>query len=139
MLEPTPSSTDILAAIGRRLQLVRQAMGKTQAEFAEMMNVTPSAVSGWEVGRNAVDVVALVRLARQKTFSIDYVLLGTMDLMPISLMAAIQQIERNDQGVIGLRRRGRPKVGGVAVNEANRSESPVKPKETSLSRGKRRA
>ena len=140
------AASDVLKAIGRRLSLVRQAQNLSQAEAADVMAVTSAAVSAWEIGRNAISAVALVRLAEFKhdddegnfPFVTDYVLLGKIDFMPHKTMVRIQELERAAQGVVGIPRRGRPR-NLVTVGEANRSESPVNSPPLSRGRKLRRA
>ena len=118
------------------------AAGKTQLEFADLMKVTSSAVSGWEVGRNVVDPIALFRAATEDPehrFSVDYVLLGDPGNMPHKLMVKIQQIERIDQGVIGLPRRGRPRTLDVTVKDATPVERPIERPRDQPGAKKRRA
>ncbi len=42
-----------IKAIGKRIKLLREQEGFTQKTLAEILNVTPGAVSKWEKGENA--------------------------------------------------------------------------------------
>lgn len=59
-----------------RLKEARQASGFTQAELAEAIGITPSAVSQWETNLSLPDVNKLVALSIILRRSIDWILRG---------------------------------------------------------------
>ena len=58
----------------KRLKELRQEKGLLQAELAEIMRVSNSAVSGWEIGRNRPSYEILMELAVHFETSIDFLL-----------------------------------------------------------------
>lgn len=48
---------------GRRIATLRQSVGLTQNDVAEVCNVTVQAVSKWECGRSCPDALMLERIA----------------------------------------------------------------------------
>jgi len=59
-----------------RIKDLRKQMGLKQSELAEKINLTASAVSGWEVGRNEPDFETLRKMSEIFGVSIDYILGG---------------------------------------------------------------
>lgn len=56
------SDQDYMAALGPKIQAKRNALGLTQAEVAEVLNVSLSAVSNWEAGSAVIGAPMLARL-----------------------------------------------------------------------------
>ncbi|MFA5449538.1 MAG: helix-turn-helix transcriptional regulator [Clostridia bacterium] len=61
-----------------RLKELRREKGLLQQDLAKELNVSKSAVSGWEVGRNQPNYDVLLQLANMFEVSIDY-LIGKKD------------------------------------------------------------
>ena len=59
----------------RKLGLLRNRKGLTQAELGKLINVTPQAVSKWENGISEPDIATIGRIARIFGVTVDYVLL----------------------------------------------------------------
>ena len=59
------------ARIGRNIGTYRKQMGLTQAGLAEKLNYSDKAVSKWERGESAPDVVTLVAFARELRVSVN--------------------------------------------------------------------
>jgi transcriptional regulator with XRE-family HTH domain len=57
-----------------RLRLLREEAGKLQKEVATNLNVTQSAYSAWELGKNTPDIESLYALADMFDSSLDYML-----------------------------------------------------------------
>jgi transcriptional regulator with XRE-family HTH domain len=57
-----------------RLKLLREESGKLQKEVAAALNVTQSAYSAWELGKNTPDLESLYALADMFGSSLDYML-----------------------------------------------------------------
>jgi class 3 adenylate cyclase len=63
-----------LGELGARIKRRREARGLRQADLASALRVTPQAVSKWERGENAPDIVVLVPLARLLDVSVEWLL-----------------------------------------------------------------
>ncbi len=59
----------------RKLGLLRNRKGLTQAELGKLINVTPQAVSKWENGISEPDIATIGRIARIFGVTVDYLLL----------------------------------------------------------------
>lgn len=66
-----------LGELGTRIRKRREARGLRQADLASALRVTPQAVSKWERGENAPDIVVLVPLARLLDVSVEWLLGGS--------------------------------------------------------------
>jgi class 3 adenylate cyclase len=66
-----------LGELGARIKRRREARGLKQADLASALRVTPQAVSKWERGENAPDIVVLVPLARLLDVSVEWLLGGS--------------------------------------------------------------
>jgi class 3 adenylate cyclase len=65
-----------LGELGTRIRRRREARGLKQADLASALRVTPQAVSKWERGENAPDIVVLVPLSRLLDVSVEWLLGG---------------------------------------------------------------
>lgn len=63
-----------MVAIGERIKESRKQKALTQQELAEQLNVSRSAVSNWEVGRNYPDLDLIVRLSDLLEITLDHLL-----------------------------------------------------------------
>lgn len=66
-----------LTELGTRIRSRREARGLKQADLASALRVTPQAVSKWERGENAPDIVVLVPLSRLLDVSVEWLLGGS--------------------------------------------------------------
>jgi class 3 adenylate cyclase len=66
-----------LGELGSRIKKRREARGLRQADLASALRVSPQAVSKWERGENAPDIVVLVPLARLLDVSVEWLLGGS--------------------------------------------------------------
>ncbi len=57
-----------------RLKELREEKGLLQADLAKILNVSKSAVSGWEVGRNQPNYDMLITIAQFFEVSTDYII-----------------------------------------------------------------
>jgi transcriptional regulator with XRE-family HTH domain len=53
----------VLAEVGERVKLARQSASMTQTLLAEVLSVTPTAISYWESGKRDMGVAGLLRIA----------------------------------------------------------------------------
>nr|WP_216683068.1 helix-turn-helix transcriptional regulator [Enterococcus innesii] len=58
----------------RVLKQKRKEFDLTQEELAEKLQVSRSAISNWEIGRNYPDIQTLISLAKTFDVSLDYLL-----------------------------------------------------------------
>ncbi|WP_302804629.1 helix-turn-helix domain-containing protein [Schleiferilactobacillus harbinensis] len=63
-----------MTTFGERLKQRRQSLKITQAQLAELLSVSRSAISNWEVGRNYPDLDILVPLSEILQISVDQLL-----------------------------------------------------------------
>jgi class 3 adenylate cyclase len=66
-----------LGELGARIRKRREERGLKQADLASALRVTPQAVSKWERGENAPDIVVLVPLSRLLDVSVEWLLGGS--------------------------------------------------------------
>ena len=64
------------AVLGRRIALLRRQAGLSQAELADRLGISPSAVGMYEQGRREPSVDVLVALSEIFRVSTDYLLTG---------------------------------------------------------------
>jgi len=69
----------LLSELGRRIRAQREKRGLRQQDIASALQLSPQAVSKWERGENAPDVVILAPLARLLGVSTDYLLGATAE------------------------------------------------------------
>ena len=68
-----------MVRLGERLKWVREIMGKTQQEMADMVGIQQSAWCQYETGRRSPDAFQAVRIAAKMKISVDYLLSGSLD------------------------------------------------------------
>ncbi|EOB3342407.1 helix-turn-helix domain-containing protein [Enterococcus hirae] len=59
---------------GKLLKQERKKMNLTQADLAEQLNVSRSAISNWEIGRNYPDIQTIIDISNVLGVSLDYLL-----------------------------------------------------------------
>ena len=67
--------------IGRRIKQARQAKRYTQAELAEIIDMSSKNVSQLERGMTGVSVISLIKICKALEISADYILFGIEDKM----------------------------------------------------------
>lgn len=65
---------NLLREIGERVRQARQARGLSQADLAELLNVSDGYISKVELGKNAMTVTVLVKLSDALNVSADWLL-----------------------------------------------------------------
>lgn len=70
------SDRETLLAIGARLRQARKAAGMTQAEVAGHALVHFTSVSLWELGKNAMTALNVIRVAEALGVTVEWLLLG---------------------------------------------------------------
>jgi transcriptional regulator with XRE-family HTH domain len=81
--------TDWIREVGRRLAQTRIALGLTQDDLAEQLNVSRGALGNWEQGSRLADPGAIARMARRHRVTMDWIYLGDPSGLPSQLAAKI--------------------------------------------------
>lgn len=76
--------TNMETTLGNRISRLRRDKGLTQEELAEMLGVSPQAVSKWENDQTCPDILLLPELARILEISVDELLSGKKADEPIA-------------------------------------------------------
>lgn len=108
--------------MGQRLRAIRELRGLTQEQMGEVMGAAITTISGWESGRNQIDIVKLARAAKLLGFTTDWVAMGDTGGLRFSDVQQLQRISENPNS--GQIRRGRPSRNCVA-RLGTKPESPV--------------
>jgi transcriptional regulator with XRE-family HTH domain len=111
-------------AMGGRLQAIREALDLTQEEMAKHMGVVVTTLSGWEVGRNQIDIVKLAKSATRWGFTTDWVARGDLSGLRKDLADKLEAMATTEAPP----RRGRPKgTGPKARRQTDLAEDPPRP------------
>jgi transcriptional regulator with XRE-family HTH domain len=86
------ASDTSLEAIGSRLSRLRRALGKSQAEWAEIVGVKPPSLTNIEKGRNNISVANAIRVSRYTGVSLDWIYTGSETLLPVNIARAIDAL-----------------------------------------------
>ncbi len=70
--------------VGSRISMLRKRMNLSQTGFAEILGISPQAVSKWETGAALPDVEILLAISRHAKESINEILAGKFDLADIA-------------------------------------------------------
>lgn len=79
--------------LGTRIGMLRRQKNLKQEELAEMLGVSPQAVSKWENDQNCPDISLLPQLARILGVTVDHLLTGQTPDAPVRL---VPEGERKD-------------------------------------------
>lgn len=93
--------------MGARLRAIREVLDLTQDQVAEVAGVGLTTISGWESGRNKIDLVKLARIASYFSFTTDWVARGDLGGVRFDLAQRLQQRLRGEMAAQPARR-GRP-------------------------------
>ena len=81
------SEENFLKNIGQRIFARRKAMGLTQDDLAEMIDVTPPMISNLEQGKKAIRPDNLAKVCKALDLSADFVLYGADTQTPVDIIA----------------------------------------------------
>lgn len=70
------SNNQLLIQIGKRVSARRKALGLTQEQLAEKMNVSIQMISNLELGKKAIRPENIIKLCSELEISTDYLLTG---------------------------------------------------------------
>ena len=76
MLSCSQKSNGVRVMMGARIAALRREAGMSQAQLAQALRVSPSAVGMYEQGRREPSADTLVELSRIFSVSVDYILTG---------------------------------------------------------------
>jgi len=87
--------------IGKRLRLIRIAYGRvqgrqreiSQAEFARLCKITPSAWNNAETADNRIGIDGAMGIARRTGVSLDYIYFGERAGLPHAMAIEIERLE----------------------------------------------
>jgi transcriptional regulator with XRE-family HTH domain len=83
---------DISAAtVGKRLAVVREALGLSQRQLAVKAGISPNALNQYEKGRMRVPLEAAVALFEAHQVTLDYLYLGFTGSLPQGLLHKIAE------------------------------------------------
>lgn len=85
------------AGMGRRLTLLRLALGLNQREMAEKFNCAPPRWNSYEKGRTPIQIQEAIQLAQSYGVSLDWLYRGDPAMMPLHLIEKIDQIEEMEK------------------------------------------
>ena len=77
--------------IGKRIATLRREKGLKQDDLAQMLEVSPQAVSKWENDQTCPDISLLPKLAKVLGVSVDELLSGKQENQPLVTMVPEQQ------------------------------------------------
>lgn len=80
--------------LGKRIAALRRKKGLKQDDLAQMLEVSPQAVSKWENDQTCPDISLLPKLAKILDVSVDELLSGKQELQP--LVTLIPEEQRKD-------------------------------------------
>lgn len=93
---------DMKSDFGNRLRSLRKERSLTQAQLADFLKKSPSAVRMWELGSNEPDMTSLIRMSNLFGCSLDYLLCREKTApadLPGSMNAPVFAITDFDTGV----------------------------------------
>lgn len=79
-------------AVGRRLELTRQALGFDQQTFAREAGLKASTYNQYETGKNMPQIVAAHALCDRYRLSLDWIYRGEMDGLSQRIHSAIASV-----------------------------------------------
>lgn len=78
-----------MKAIGERLRLTREALGRNQIEFAKLAKISASAYNQYEKGRIRPSVDAAIAMVDAHKITLDWIFLGDNSGLRANLKDAI--------------------------------------------------
>jgi plasmid maintenance system antidote protein VapI len=81
--------------IGRRLMLLRVAMGLKPSEISDMLGIERTYWSRFEGGKRPITDSFAALLVEQFGVSLDWLMLGRWDRLPLDLSVKMREVERD--------------------------------------------
>ena len=85
---------DYMREVGRRLRLIRLALGKSAADMCRELETTDRAWSQWENGKRLFDILVAIRLKRRYGVALDWIYDGDPASLPPKLEEWVPREER---------------------------------------------
>lgn len=79
-------------AVGRRLTIIREAKGMTQAEFARRLDVPKSSWGRWEKGERLIDTSYADRLYQSQGVDLHYIYWGRETNLPPFMLKYLAEL-----------------------------------------------
>lgn len=81
--------------IGRRLRLLREAIGKEKAEMADLLGMERTYWSRFEGGKRPITDAFAALLVERFGVTLDFLILGRWDKLPFDLASKMREVEKN--------------------------------------------
>lgn len=79
--------------VGNRLQMTRLALGKSQADLARVLLISPQRWNNYERGARPIDIEFAIRLCERFGLTLDWLYRGQMGGLPFELAQRLGSIE----------------------------------------------
>lgn len=83
--------------IGRRLALLRRALGLKPSEMADYLGIPRTYWSRFEGGKRAISDQVAALLVERFGVTLDFLILGRWDRLPLELAQRMRELEQADQ------------------------------------------
>lgn len=85
-----PVNPYAVSEIGKRLKLLREALGKTQKTMGDLSGVTDKAWQNYEKGIRRIEIDAVTRLRENLGITSEWVYYGNLSQMPDDILDKMQ-------------------------------------------------
>jgi transcriptional regulator with XRE-family HTH domain len=73
---------------GQRLRRIRESLGLSQPEMAELCGTSKTTYNGWETGANRIGLSNAISIKQKLGVSLDYLYFGEVPIKPASAIKA---------------------------------------------------
>jgi plasmid maintenance system antidote protein VapI len=80
--------------IGRRMMLLREAVGLKPSEMADMLGLQRTYWSRFEGGKRSISETVAVALVERFGVTLDFLILGRWDKLPLDIAEKMRDVER---------------------------------------------
>lgn len=81
-------------AVGKRLEMAREAMGLTQTEFARHLGKGQGTVSGWETAKKPLGLESALAVCDKFPLTLDYLYRGFTSGIPDDLEMKLKRVKQ---------------------------------------------
>lgn len=89
-------STEWLEETSGRLAVTRNALGLSQTELSEALNISRAALANWETCTRFPDIGAMTRMCDRFGITLDWIYRGDISGLPMSLAEKIMKARRGE-------------------------------------------
>jgi transcriptional regulator with XRE-family HTH domain len=82
-----------LADIGKRIVLLREALGYGQGAFAQLTGLTQSGLSNYEAGTRRPEIDKAIQIVQKTGVTLDWIYLGDRAGLPQRLLAQLAELD----------------------------------------------